>query len=67
MPRGPRIGGGWRCGQTLSRPMRSAVILTFHRLYGDFDAVIETDVRAMVQRSAARHAAWTRGDFDHLT
>lgn len=39
----------------------------FDRLYNNFDDVIATDARAVVQRSAERHAAWTRGDFDHLT
>ncbi|MBE1877946.1 hydrolase [Myceligenerans pegani] len=39
----------------------------FDRLYNNFDAVIDADARAVVQRSAERHAAWTRGDYDHLT
>lgn len=39
----------------------------FDRLYGNFDTVIATDARAIVRRSADRHAAWARGDFDHLT
>lgn len=41
--------------------------LAFDRLYGNFDTAIDTDARAVVQRSADRHAAWARGDFDHLT
>lgn len=39
----------------------------FDRLYNNFDGVVSADARAVVQRSAERHAAWTRGDFDHLT
>lgn len=39
----------------------------FDRLYGNFDNVIPTDAAAVVRRSADRHMAWVRGDFDHLT
>ncbi|MDC7121938.1 hydrolase [Cellulomonas fimi] len=39
----------------------------FDRLYNNFDGVIPADASAVVQRSAERHAAWTRGDFDDLT
>ena len=39
----------------------------FDRLYNNFEGVIPTDARAVVLRSAERHAAWVRGDFDHLT
>jgi hypothetical protein len=39
----------------------------FDRLYNNFDGIIPTDARDVVLRSADRHAAWTRGDFDHLT
>lgn len=41
--------------------------LRFDRLYNNFGSVIDTDARAMVRFSADRHAAWVRGDFDHLT
>lgn len=41
--------------------------LTFDRLYNNFGAIIDCDARAMVRFSADRHAAWVRGDFDHLT
>lgn len=41
--------------------------LRFDRLYNNFGAVIGQDAAAVVQRSAERHAAWCRGDFDHLT
>ncbi|MCZ2262710.1 hydrolase [Isoptericola sp. QY 916] len=39
----------------------------FDRLYNNFDGVIPADARDVVLRSAERHAAWVRGDFDHLT
>jgi glyoxylase-like metal-dependent hydrolase (beta-lactamase superfamily II) len=41
--------------------------LRFDRIYGLFTNAIDTDGKAAVQRSAARHAAWVRGDYDHLT
>jgi hypothetical protein len=39
----------------------------FDRLYGTFDNVIPSDARAVVRRSADRHIAWVRGDFDEQT
>lgn len=39
----------------------------FDRLYNNFDGIIPTNARDIVLQSAERHAAWTRGDFDHLT
>lgn len=39
----------------------------FDRLYNNFDGVIPVDALRVVQRSAERHAAWARGDFDALT
>ncbi|WP_402469741.1 MBL fold metallo-hydrolase [Isoptericola aurantiacus] len=39
----------------------------FDRLYNNFDGVVAADARDVVLRSARRHAAWVRGDFDHLT
>lgn len=39
----------------------------FDRLYNNFEGVIPADAHGVVQRSAARHAAWVRGDFDDLT
>jgi glyoxylase-like metal-dependent hydrolase (beta-lactamase superfamily II) len=41
--------------------------LEFDRIYGLFTNAIDTDGQAAVQRSAARHAAWVRGEYDHLT
>jgi hypothetical protein len=29
--------------------------------------VIPVDAKSVVRRSADRHAAWARGDYDHLT
>ena len=39
----------------------------YDRLYGNFANAIGRDGRAVVQRSAERHAAWVRGDHDELT
>jgi glyoxylase-like metal-dependent hydrolase (beta-lactamase superfamily II) len=41
--------------------------LHFDRIYGLHTNAIEADGHASVQHSAARHAAWVRGDYDHLT
>lgn len=41
--------------------------LAFDRLYNNFGSIIDTDARAVVRFSADRHAAWARGDYDHLT
>lgn len=38
----------------------------FERLYGNF-GVVDSDARAVVQRSAVRYAAWASGANDHLT
>ncbi len=57
-------------------PLSSTVVLRvaqhvarrpFERLYNNFEGVIPADARDVVLRSAERHAAWVRGDFDHLT
>jgi hypothetical protein len=39
----------------------------FDRLYNNFLGIIPADATAVVRRSADRHAAWVRGDYDHLT
>lgn len=39
----------------------------FDRLYNNFDGVVPRDARDVVLHSAARHAAWVRGDHDDLT
>lgn len=41
--------------------------LAYDRIYGNFNNVIGSDGREVVRRSAARHAAWARGEFDQLT
>lgn len=41
--------------------------LTFDRIYGNFNNFISSGAKAILQDSAQRHAAWARGDFDHLT
>jgi hypothetical protein len=39
----------------------------FDRIYSNFGRAILSGAREAVRRSADRHAAWVRGDFDHLT
>lgn len=39
----------------------------FDRIYGNFGNTIPADARLVLRRSADRHIAWVRGDFDHLT
>lgn len=39
----------------------------FERLYSHRGGMIPADAARIVRMSAARHAAWARGDFDHLT
>ncbi|MFC7790420.1 MBL fold metallo-hydrolase [Microbacterium sp. MAHUQ-60] len=39
----------------------------FDRIYDNFGHSIRRQARAAVRASAARHAGWARGDFDHLT
>ncbi|WP_311212158.1 MULTISPECIES: hydrolase [unclassified Arthrobacter] len=41
--------------------------LAFDRIYGNFNNVIASGAKAVLRDSAQRHAAWVRGDFDHLT
>ncbi|MBT2523017.1 MBL fold metallo-hydrolase [Arthrobacter sp. ISL-28] len=41
--------------------------LKFDRIYGNFNNVIASGAKAVLHDSAQRHAAWARGDFDHLT
>ncbi|MBL8926793.1 MAG: hydrolase, partial [Pseudonocardia sp.] len=49
------------------RVARALEGFAFDRLYGNFEIRIDADARAVVRRSADRHIAWVRGDFDHLT
>lgn len=57
-------------------PLSSAVVeriaahvgrYEFERLYSNFEPRLARDARRQVLESARRHAAWARGDFDHLT
>ncbi|MCA4134750.1 hydrolase [Arthrobacter sp. M4] len=41
--------------------------LKFDRIYGNFNNVIASRAEAILHDSAQRHAAWARGDYDHLT
>ena len=54
-------------GPVVQRIADQVGTLHFDRLYNNFGAVVPRDAQAMVRFSADRHAAWTRGDFDHLT
>ncbi len=54
-------------GAVVQRLATATDKLEFDRLYNNFGAVIGGDARAIVRFSADRHAAWVRGDFDHLT
>jgi hypothetical protein len=54
-------------GAVVDRVARSLDVFDYDRLYGNFGASIPVDARAVVRRSADRHAAWARGDYDHLT
>ncbi len=57
-------------------PLSSSVVLRiadhldrydFDRIYGNFGRAITHDAKARLRSSALRHAAWARGDYDHLT
>jgi len=54
-------------GAVVDRVAKALDVFSYDRLYGNFGASIPTDARAVVRRSADRHAAWARGDYDHLT
>jgi hypothetical protein len=53
-------------GAVVDRVAAHVERFAFDRLYNNFEGVIPVDARAIVRRSADRHAAWVRGDFDHL-
>lgn len=54
-------------GTVVQRVAAQVEGLHFDRLYNNFGAVVPSDAKAVVRASADRHAAWARGDFDHLT
>lgn len=41
--------------------------LVFEQIWNNFGATISSGASEAVQKSAVRHAAWVRGEFDHLT
>jgi hypothetical protein len=45
----------------------AAVVSPFDRLYGNFGWVVPSDAHDAIRRSADRHIAWVRGDFDDMT
>lgn len=51
----------------VQRIAAAATALEFDRLYSNTGGTIEAGARDAVARSAARHVAWVRGDYDHLT
>ena len=58
---------GATVGFMRSYPNRTIDALQFDRIYGLLQNVIDSDGKESVRRSARRHAAWARGDNDHLT
>lgn len=54
-------------GAVVDRVTTTIEAWEFDRVYGNFGNSIVTDARAALRRSADRHIAWVRGDFDHLT
>jgi len=54
-------------GAVVQRVAEHVARRPFDRLYNNFLSIVPTDATAVVRRSAERHAAWVRGDFDHLT
>jgi len=54
-------------GAVAQRVARDILELDFDRIYGNFGNVIPRDSKNAVRYSADRHAAWVRGDHDHLT
>ena len=54
-------------GNVVQRIATQIESLHFDRLYNNFGAVVPADAKRVVRYSADRHAAWTRGDYDHLT
>lgn len=54
-------------GAVALRIARQLGMLEFDRIYGNFNNVIASGAKGVLHDSAQRHAAWARGDFDHLT
>jgi hypothetical protein len=51
----------------VDRVATAALARPFDRMYGNFGWVIPSGAMDVVRRSADRHTAWVRGDYDHLT
>ena len=51
----------------VARVVSALDTLGYDRLYGNFTNAIRRDGRAVVHRSAERHAAWALGEHDELT
>ncbi len=54
-------------GAVVARIAAAVNRFSFDRLYGNFDTVIESDAKHVIQESADRHIAWSSGEFDELT
>lgn len=54
-------------GNVVLRVVARVEHLAYEELWNNFGVSVATGAAAAVQRSARRHAAWARGDFDHLT
>jgi len=54
-------------GAVVDRVAKSLDPFEYDRLYNNFGSTIPVDAKTVVRRSADRHAAWVRGDYDHLT
>lgn len=54
-------------GHVVQRLAAQVEGLHFDRLYNNFGAVVRAGAKQTIRYSADRHAAWARGDFDHLT
>lgn len=51
----------------VERLVASLDAFDYDRVYGNVANAITHDARAAVHRSAERHCAWVRGDFDDRT
>nr|WP_205856980.1 MBL fold metallo-hydrolase [Phytoactinopolyspora endophytica] len=54
-------------GAVVARIAERIKPLRFEQIWSNFDNAITAEADLAVQRSAERHVAWVRGDFDHLT
>jgi hypothetical protein len=54
-------------GNVVRRIADRVAHLEYDEIWNNFGRSVHSDAAAAVQRSAERHIAWARGDFDHLT